>query len=118
MMLRADVVREKNFAVIARRYEARGSLKDLIFAVRPRPPRTARHRRLTGTAECPSPLTHPTRRAVGLLQSTPSDPYPKKYFGRSAGRPLDAMVARTYGRQILEVRPLDGLTRAGRLGST
>jgi len=42
---------------------------------------------------------------VAAHQSTPSDPYPKKYFGKHAGRPLDPMLARTYARQILEVRP-------------
>jgi len=34
MMERADVVRDKNFAVITRRYEARGSLKDIMHGVR------------------------------------------------------------------------------------
>ena len=38
------------------------------------------------------------------LQSTPTDPYPRKYFGKNVGRPLDPLLARTYARQLLEVR--------------
>jgi hypothetical protein len=34
MMVRADVIKDKGMAVVSRRVERRGSLKDLIYAVR------------------------------------------------------------------------------------